>query len=80
MNDQSKTKNETAELRDELTKTKNFVDCLLNGANVIIVGLDVQGNIKLFNEAAEHITGYESSDVAGKNWFEVLVPEKNIHK
>ncbi|MBU2447506.1 MAG: PAS domain S-box protein [Bacteroidetes bacterium] len=76
MNDQSKTKNETAELRDELTKTKNFVDCLLNGANVIIVGLDVQGNIKLFNEAAEHITGYESSDVAGKNWFEVLVPEK----
>lgn len=76
MNNQSETKNETTELRDELTKTKNFVDCLLNGANVIIVGLDVQGNIKLFNEAAERITGYTASEVTGKNWFDVLVPEK----
>lgn len=76
MNAQLETKSEAAKLRDELTKTKNFVDCLLNGANVIIVGLDSEGNIKLFNEAAERITSYTASEVIGKNWFEVLVPEK----
>jgi PAS domain S-box-containing protein len=75
MNTQSETNKTIAELRDELDKTKSFVNCLLNNANVIIVALDMQGNIKLFNEAAERITGYSTAEVSGKNWFEVLVPE-----
>lgn len=76
MNTKSEAKSEATELRDELAKTKNFVDCLLNNANVIIIGLDVQGNIKLFNEAAEQITGFRASEITGKNWFDTLVPKQ----
>lgn len=54
-----------------------FSENLILTANVIIVGLDVAGNITLFNLAAEEITGYTQAELVGKDWFEVLVPKEN---
>ncbi|MDC4206650.1 MAG: PAS domain S-box protein [Candidatus Manganitrophus sp.] len=58
-----------------LKDAKEFSENLIQTANVIILGLDTDGNINLFNRAAEKITGYTSSELNGKNWFEILVPK-----
>ena len=57
-----------------LTEYRRFADNLIESANVMIVGLDVAGNVTLFNPAAEKITGYTLSDLRNKNWFDLLVP------
>lgn len=59
---------------DELRNAKEFSENLIQTANVIILGLDTEGNINIFNETAEKITGYTLEEVRGKNWFDILTP------
>jgi diguanylate cyclase (GGDEF)-like protein/PAS domain S-box-containing protein len=59
---------------NHLRNAKDFSDNLIQTANVIILGLDLDGAITIFNEAAEKITGYTWADLKDKNWFEVLTP------
>ncbi|MDH7507799.1 MAG: PAS domain S-box protein [Methanomassiliicoccales archaeon] len=58
-----------------LIEAKEFAENLIKTANVMIVGLDENGNIRIFNDTAERITGYKAVEVIGKNWFETLVPK-----
>ncbi len=66
----------------ELRNEKEFSENLLETANSIIVVLDTNGNILLFNKHAEIITGYKKEEVIGKNWFELFTKkqEQNTHK
>lgn len=57
---------------ESLRQTKDYAENLIETANVIVVGLDVMGNIRVFNKAAEDITGYKKTEIIGKNWFEVI--------
>jgi PAS domain S-box-containing protein len=57
-------------LREALEYSEN----LIQTANVPVIGLDLNGNIIAFNESAEKLTGYSLSEVAGRNWFQVIVP------
>jgi len=59
----------------ELQQAKNYSDNLIHTANVMIVGLDADGHISLFNNTAEKISGYTKAELTGKNWLEVLVPK-----
>ncbi|MFN3531456.1 MAG: PAS domain S-box protein [Candidatus Brocadia sp.] len=59
---------------DALRQAKEYAENLIETANVMVVGLDVMGNIQIFNRAAEEITGYKKVEVHGKNWFEIIVP------
>lgn len=61
-----------------LKQSKDYSENLIQTANVMIIGLDIAGNVNVFNEAAERITGYCQSDLVGKNWFEVLVPKERF--
>jgi PAS domain S-box-containing protein len=61
---------------EALRNAKEFSENLIQTANVMILGLDTDGNIDIFNEAAEKITGYTLSEVRGRNWFEILVPKE----
>ncbi len=65
----------TERKKDEvaLQDAKEFSDNLIRTANVIILGLDVEGNVNLFNQAAEEITGYTFAELKGRNWS-ILVP------
>lgn len=42
------------------------------------VTLDVNANIIDFGGKASSISGFSASDVLGKNWFEVFIPEKDL--
>jgi PAS domain S-box-containing protein len=70
-------KNDITERRraaEDLERAKTFSDKLINTANVIILGLDPDGNINIFNQMAETITGYTRDELVGRNWFQTLVP------
>lgn len=61
-----------------LQNAKDYAENLISTANAMVVGLDQRGQVTLFNLAAQRITGYKPDDLAGKNWFEVLVPRERF--
>ena len=67
------TKRKQAE--QELQAEKEYAEKLIRTANVMVVELDLAGNVKLLNPAAEQITGYSAGELLGRSWFEVLVPK-----
>ncbi len=64
-----------AERTRELAASKDYAENLIQTANAIVVELDNSGNIRVFNQAAERITGYTVKELEGRNWFEVIVPK-----
>jgi len=60
---------------DAVQQARRYAEDLIETANVMIVGLDAAGTIQVFNKAAEELTGYQRSELAGRNWFEILVPK-----
>ncbi|MEQ2007665.1 MAG: PAS domain S-box protein [Limisphaerales bacterium] len=67
---------ERKQAEEELCAAHAFSANLMQTANVIVLGLDAQGCIRIFNEAAERITGYRREELTGVNWFETLVPKE----
>ena len=59
-----------------LAREREYTRLLLESANMLIVGLDTEGRITVFNRAAEDLTGYRREDVRGRSWFEFLVPRQ----
>ncbi len=55
---------------------KDYAEKLIETANAMVVGLDAEGHISVFNQAAERITGYTRAELEGRNWFEVVVPRE----
>jgi PAS domain S-box-containing protein len=49
---------------------------VLDAPHVLVVELDERGIVRLFNRAAEQLTGYTQDEVLGRSWFEVFVPPK----
>ncbi|MDQ7814608.1 MAG: MASE3 domain-containing protein [Patescibacteria group bacterium] len=60
----------------ELRNTHEYLRNLIASANVMIVGLDASGQVVLFNEAAEKVTGYTFEELKGTKWFERIVPKE----
>lgn len=67
---------ERQKMVDALRQAKDYAENLIETANVLVVGLDVMGNVQIFNKVAEAITGYKKGEIIGKNWFEVIVPRE----
>ncbi len=71
------------EVEQNLQRAKSYADKLIETANAMIILLDRNGNIELFNTAAEKITEYSSKEILGKNFFDLLIPEEqrsSMHK
>ncbi|MDZ7304444.1 MAG: PAS domain S-box protein [candidate division KSB1 bacterium] len=61
---------------EALLREKKFSESLLENANSLVVGLDLNGNIIIFNRQIQKITGYTKEEVLGKNWMEMFLPPK----
>ena len=57
----------------ELEKEKIFSEKIVETASAIIVGLDKDHIIRIFNKGAEDITGYTKAEVIGKDWFKLFL-------
>lgn len=69
---------ELSKTMDALRQAKDYAENLIETANVMVLELDVMGNVQIFNKVAEEVTGYKKGEIIGKNWFEVIIPrEKN---
>lgn len=55
-----------------LEKNKIHIQAVVDNAADAIITLDEQGEIKSFNRAAEGIFGYNTSDIIGKNFRQLL--------
>jgi len=56
-----------ANVTDSLTETQAYLKNLINSADAPIAIWDSKGNITLFNEAIEKLSGYKSKNVVGKH-------------
>ncbi len=63
----------------ELIKEKKFSESIVETANAIIVGLDKDHKIRIFNQGAENITGYTKAEVIGKDWFKIFPPKEILN-
>ena len=57
------------EANKALKEEKDFSERIINTSNAIIIGLDKNHLVTLFNKGAETITGYKNDEVLGKDWF-----------
>lgn len=57
-----------------LVEAVDFTEKVIETANVMVVGLDAEGRVRMFNEAAETLTGYRRDEISGRDWFATLVP------
>ncbi|MDQ7053735.1 MAG: PAS domain S-box protein, partial [candidate division KSB1 bacterium] len=67
---------EKKRIENALIKEKRFTESLIETANSLIVGLNLKGEITLFNKKLEATTGYKKEEVLGKKWFEIFLPER----
>jgi PAS domain S-box-containing protein len=47
---------------------------LLDNVRLLVVGLDIHGNIEYINPFLLEITGYTEAEVLGRNWYELFLP------
>jgi len=62
---------------EQLKQTKEYTENLIQAASVIIVGLDLDGAVTLFNRTAEEVTGFSFAELSGKNWLQAVVSQES---
>jgi PAS domain S-box-containing protein len=65
---------ERKEAEIPLQVAKEYAENLIQTANAIVIGLDMNRDITVFNQAAEKITGYSKAELKNRNWLDVIVP------
>ena len=66
----------TRKTEDSLKKARNFYSSVLNAAPGLLLVLDKEGRILLFNGGCEKLSGYSINEVRGKHpWDVMLSPE-----
>lgn len=61
--------------RDELSKEKDFIENLLDTAQVIVLTQDVDGKIVMLNAYGEMLTRYSEQELQGRHFLELLAPD-----
>jgi len=63
------------EARRALAESEQRFRTVVEDANVIVIELDTAGTVRLFNRAAEQVTGWMAEETLGKEFVSFLVPE-----
>ncbi len=59
--------------QEQLRKAKDFSENIIETVNAIVLMLERDGRITVFNRFAEHLTGYGKQDVIGQNWYDIFI-------
>ncbi|MDR3639882.1 MAG: PAS domain S-box protein [Humidesulfovibrio sp.] len=59
---------------EAIRQAKDYAESLIEGANAMLVGLDTEGRITVFNAAAETISGFTRAEALGRDWFLLVLP------
>ncbi|MEW6013944.1 MAG: PAS domain S-box protein, partial [Candidatus Zixiibacteriota bacterium] len=60
-------------------KERDFTQSLLRTSNSLILCLDGEARITVFNDECERVTGYSREEVLGKRWPELMLPPSMRH-
>jgi PAS domain S-box-containing protein len=66
---------EWKEAEATIKREHDRAEMYLNIAPVIIVALDLNGNVMLLNKKGQETIGYKEDEIIGKNWFDVAIPK-----
>lgn len=61
--------------RDELSKEKDFIENLLDTAQVVVITQDSSGKITMINTYGKMLTRYQEVELQGRNFMELLAPD-----
>ena len=64
---------------EALQAAKEYAERLIQTANAMILGLDLEGKVILVNDATVAVTGYSREELLGQSWSSVL-PEESSPK
>lgn len=64
-------------LEQTTLRAKTFADNIINTAETLIIGIDSQQNIVLFNSYAEELSGWGAEELRDQNFFQRLIPEQD---
>lgn len=69
----------TARVRmaERVREERAWSETIIRNAPNIIIGLDLDARIVIFNRFAEELTGYAAPEVVGKDWFTTFLPPEN---
>lgn len=67
---------ERQRIEQQLAQATELSQRIIDTANVLIVGLNDQGAIVLFNRYAEELTGWSLADLSGRDWFATVCPRE----
>ena len=57
-------------------KKGKLFDAIFESADLLVAGLDTGGHVVVWNPACEEATGFSKEEVIGKDFDEVLVPDR----
>lgn len=63
-----------------LRQERDRVQLYLDTAEVMLLVLDTGGEVALINRKGCELIGYQESEIMGRNWFEISVPEEERSK
>ncbi len=71
---------EQQRVQEELRHQRDFLERLVETAQVIVLILDTQGCVVQFNRFMQDLCGYRLEEVVGRNWFDVFLPESDAEQ
>jgi PAS domain S-box-containing protein len=66
-------------LQEKALIMKQEADNVINTTHSLIVGLNADGEVVLFNQHAQEDTGWHEEDIKGSNFFNRCIPEDDQH-
>ncbi len=63
---------------EEIYRQKEYVENIISAVGALIVLLDKEGRIMLFNRTAEETLGYKEPEVLGRLPWEIYIPEESV--
>lgn len=63
-------------IRSQLDERKRLLEDVQQAADVVLLGLDIEGRVVIANPKAEQLTGYAREELAGLDIFELLFAER----